>query len=137
MTPEDQYDLDIQRILRAEIADLNERHKVAISLVHGMYSIVLDGPAEGLPSIARQTELVGESAFFSEQWYLKKYDDVAGSRMNAAEHYVRAGAFEGRDPGPEFNSMDYYMANPDAAKANWPALVHYLEVGRAEGRPLF
>jgi len=132
----DQADLDIQRILRAEIRDLRERHQLKIALLHILYAVAMNGPRKGLPSLEAQEALIRQSPLFDEAWYMKAYPDVAASDISAAGHYVRAGAFEGRDPGPNFDSMAYYLANRDAASAGWPALAHYESVGKAEGRPL-
>ncbi|MBV7266327.1 hypothetical protein [Erythrobacter ani] len=136
MPADHKYDLDIQRILRSEIADLTYRHKLEIGLIHSMYAVANNGPAKGLPSIVRQCELVRNSELFCHEWYQDTYQEIDLSEFESSEHYVRVGAFEGRDPGPNFNTMDYYLANPDAALASWPALVHYAEIGISEGRPL-
>ncbi|RIV83515.1 hypothetical protein D2V17_13060 [Aurantiacibacter xanthus] len=135
-TRAEQSDLEIQAVLRAEIRDLQFRHEVEIALLHATYALILNGPAEGLPTLAEQTRLTLDSVLFDTDWYLETYSDVAQSGMVPAEHYVRAGAFEGRDPGPKFATMAYYFANPDVAEAGWPALVHYVHSGKTEGRPL-
>jgi hypothetical protein len=131
-----QSDLEIQAVLRAEIRELQFRHKVEIALLHATYEMVLNGPAEGLPSVQQQIGLLMQAPQFDPQWYAHTYRDVAASGIDAAEHYVRAGAFERRNPGPDFDTMNYYLANPDVIDAGWPALVHYLHCGKAEGRPL-
>lgn len=128
-----QSDLEIQAVLRAEIRDLQFRHKVEIALLHATYEMAMNGPADDLPPIERQVALLQTSKLFDRPWYLTTYPEVAEGAMDAASHYVQAGAFEGRNPGPDFNTMSYYLANPDVAEAGWPALVHYLHVGKAEG----
>ncbi|MEN7538099.1 hypothetical protein [Aurantiacibacter flavus] len=132
----DQSDLDIQRILRAEIRALKERHALEITLIHAMYAIADNGPADGQPSVKRQTEILAQCPLFDADWYDETYPAYAKSGMSAAQHYVCAGAFAGHNPGPDFDTMAYYLANPDVAQAGWPALVHYLEVGQSEGRTL-
>lgn len=129
-------DLEIQAVLRAEIRDLQFRHKVEIALLHATYEMVLNGPAKGLPSLEHQIGLLRQAPHFDSHWYMQTYRDIAGTGIDAAEHYVRAGAFEQRNPGPDFDTMNYYLANPDVAEAGWPALVHYLHCGLTEGRPL-
>lgn len=129
-----QADQDIQATLRAEIRELQFRHEVRIALLHATYALVMNGPAEDAPDIEQQVSILAKSTLFDASWYLQNNPDVAQSGMNPAEHYVRAGAFEGRNPGPAFDTMEYYFANPDVADAGWPALVHYLQCGKTEGR---
>ncbi|APZ55206.1 hypothetical protein [Salipiger abyssi] len=119
-----------------EIALLKRRHEVELALVHVRTASWQNGPADGVPAFARQIEILGESPLFDPSWYLQTYPDVVESGMSPKEHYVRAGAFEGRNPGPEFDTMAYYVANPDIAHAGWPALVHYAAFGKADGRPV-
>lgn len=119
-----------------KIAQINRRHAVELALVHAMYASFQNGPAEGVPSFSDQIDLVRQSDFFNPTWYLTTYSDVAGGGTGPAEHYVRSGAFEGRNPGPNFDTMGYYIANSDIAATGWPALVHYEAYGKAEGRLL-
>jgi SAM-dependent methyltransferase len=58
----------------------------------------IDAKTRGL---ARDYRLVASSPLFDPEWYLRTYPDVATSGMDAAEHYLRFGANEGRDPGPK------------------------------------
>lgn len=120
----------------AEITRLKRRHAVEIALIHVRDASWKHGPAQGVPSFARQIEYLGQSDLFDPSWYLKTYPDVTESGMSPKEHYVRAGAFEGRNPGPNFDTMAYYTANPDIALGGWPALVHYAAFGKEDGRPV-
>lgn len=134
---DDQCDLDIQRILRAEIRDLRHRHQVELDLVRAAYSSRFSSHGfAGLPSTDQQCQMIKGSILFDEGWYLETYADVKASGMSAEEHYVRAGAFERRNPGPGFDTYAYYLRYPDVAKAGWPALVHYEALGRARGHLL-
>ena len=128
-------DLDIQKLLRTEIRELRHRHEVEISLVHALYAMKSHGPADGQPSKVEQIRLVAESSLFNPQRYLESLPRATLNGMSAAEHYVCIGAFEGLDPGPDFDTMAYYLANPQVAKGGWPALVHYLHHEKGEGRP--
>ncbi|MYM55874.1 hypothetical protein [Thalassovita mangrovi] len=116
-------------------ADVERRHKVELALQHAKSGTTKRRPCKGVPPFRKQAALLAESPLFDAGWYLQTYPDVAHARISAKDHYIRAGAFEGRNPGPDFNSMAYYLANPDVAEAGWPALVHYLAFGQAEGRP--
>ena len=129
---DDQNNPDIQRVLRAEIRDLKHRHRIEIALLHASYAMIRKGEAE----LGEQVALVAHSDLFDAAWYLDSHPDVGEGALGAAAHYVRVGAFEGRDPGPQFSTMNYYLANPDVAEEGWAALVHYESSGRAQGRPL-
>lgn len=122
--------------LEQQIETLQKRHAVELQLVHALYNSLRDGPAHGVPEFAQQIEALSNTELFDPAWYLETYPDVGESGMSPKEHYVRSGAFEGRNPGPEFNTMAYYLANTDIAAMGWPALVHYTLFGQAEGRPV-
>src|SRR5690606_30022043 len=74
------------------------------------------------------------SELFDREYYLQTYPDVAAAGIDPVEHYVRFGAEEGRDPGPNFRTRYYLDSNPDVAASGQNPLKHYLEYGRAEGR---
>ena len=82
----------------------------------------------------REAELIAKSEFFDRDWYLKQYPDVSLARREPLMHYVAAGAKEGRDPGPNFNTAWYLDTNPDVRELGLNPLVHYLLYGRDEGR---
>jgi hypothetical protein len=83
--------------------------------------------------------------FFDERWYLETYPDVEaainrGSVSNALEHYVNAGYYEGRSPGPCFVDQvwyeQYYSDLGDALKRGEIAdsAEHFQHNGYFEGR---
>ena len=76
---------------------------------------------------------VASSRFFSRQWYLSRYPDVAESGMDPALHYVLHGGAERRSPGPDFDAHWYLMRNPDVAASGVNPLLHYIEQ-TGEGR---
>ena len=119
-----------------ELAELERRHRLEIILLHRLYASWKSGPAEGVPNFQQKSEMLRQSNLFEPSWYLNTSPDVSESGMTPKEHDLRSGAFEGRNPGPGFDTMAYYMANSDVAEAGWPALVHYAAFGRTEGRPL-
>lgn len=49
-------------------------------------------------------------------------------------HYFREGEAKGIWPHPRFDPVYYLAQNPDAVASGLGALVHYLKVGRREGR---
>lgn len=90
----------------------------------------------GHPSLKDQIGLLTKSKLFDADWYQKTYPDVASAGISPERHYVLHGALDGRNPGPEFDTMAYYRANRDVSKQGMNALVHYELFGRVENRPL-
>ena len=88
-------------------------------------------------NLRRHIELLATSELFDGNWYLAAYPDVAASGINPAQHYLRYGADEGRDPGPRFSTRKYLNRYPDVARAGMNPLVHYLEFGLDEQRTIF
>lgn len=119
-----------------EIEAMKRRHRIEILLLHRFYAMARHGPAEGVPKVEALIKALRKSDAFDARWYVETYPDVAESGIAPEHHYATAGAFESRDPGPDFSTMDYYLANPDVAEGGWPALCHYAMHGRAEKRPL-
>ena len=132
----DRFDLSVQRLLRREIRDLHRRHDIEIALVHASYRMQLQDPGSSQPAIKSQVRMVADSPLFDWRWFADRCSLALRDSMAAAEYYVRAGSFAGLDPSADFETMAYYFANPDVANAGWPALVHYLQIGKAECRPL-
>tara|TARA_B100000424_G_C22944956_1_gene502885 strand:- start:2172 stop:2720 length:549 start_codon:yes stop_codon:yes gene_type:complete len=87
--------------------------------------------------LQQQSRLLSESELFDPDWYLAMYPDIKGAKAFSQaphEHYLRFGAFEGRNPCPEFDSAFYLAQYPDVVDAGTNPLVHYLLYGREEGR---
>lgn len=82
----------------------------------------------------RNLKLIRASGLFDATWYLSNNPDVAEAKVDPLLHYLRAGGFEGRDPGYKFDSAYYLNAYPDVKNARVNPLVHYLRFGKAEGR---
>ena len=74
------------------------------------------------------------SGLFDEDWYRKQYSDVAEADMDPVEHYLTAGAEEGRDPGPKFNTVWYLMNYKDVVISGVNPLLHYIRFGYQEER---
>lgn len=74
---------------------------------------------------------------FRGDWYLDRYPDVREAGTDPLEHYLRAGAREGRDPHPLFDAGWYLGRHPGARGRN--PLAHYLETpaGEHDPGPLF
>ena len=78
--------------------------------------------------------LVSASGLFDKEWYLQQNPDVMRAGISPLRHYIRTGAFEGRDPNPFFDSDWYLSDNPDVATAGINPLWHYLRRGALEQR---
>jgi hypothetical protein len=74
----------------------------------------------------RNVELVRGSGLFDTDWYVTEYPDVANSGVDPLEHYLRFGAWEGRDPNPTFRSDTYLRDHPELAVTHTNPLVHFL-----------
>jgi cephalosporin hydroxylase len=88
-------------------------------------------------SVDSQISLLEKSDVLDTEWYLEQYEDVARSGMSPAEHYVRYGAAEGRQPGPDFDTSWYVTNYPDVAETGVNPAVHYLKYGKKEGRATY
>jgi len=118
------------------LAALRHRHAVEVTLAHMRQIVWYAGHSTSLPTLDQMKGILAASEYFDPDWYLAQDPGLRSSGMDPAEHYLRAGSYEGRNPGPGFDTMAYYLANPDVAAASWPALPHYESAGRAEGRPI-
>jgi hypothetical protein len=67
-------------------------------------------------------------------WYRAMNPDVAASGADPADHFLRHGWREGRDPVPGFSVRDYLELYPDIAEAGINPFLHWLKAGKAEGR---
>ena len=81
-----------------------------------------------------ETKAVRASELFDLAFYLERNSDVRASGMDPAEHYVRFGSREERDPSPAFSTSAYLRANPDVRASVHSALGHYELLGRQERR---
>jgi len=87
--------------------------------------------------LAADSDLIAESGLFDVEWYLANYPDLAKSGIDPLRHFVLDGAYELRDPGPQFSSFRYHKAYPDVTDGAVPAFMHFLRNGKAEGRTTF
>lgn len=74
-----------------------------------------------------------------QQYYLRKYPDLAQAGVGPLRHYLEFGEREGRKPQALFDPGYYARRNPPAADADSPAL-HFLQTGGPSGmspHPLF
>jgi hypothetical protein len=79
-------------------------------------------------------QLLYQSGLFDAEWYCAEYPDVANTGMNPAEHYLLHGAFEGRNPGPQFDTRQYLFDHPDLVEGGENPLLHFIRSGAAGSR---
>lgn len=79
-------------------------------------------------------ELIRNSGFFDERFYLSQNPDAIETDFTLIEHYLHYGAERSLDPSPLFDTPYYLAMNPDVIRSGIHPLVHYLTVGMAKGR---
>lgn len=87
-------------------------------------------------SLRKHEKILTHSGLWNENYYLTKYPDVGFSELSAVRHYIKFGAFEGRNPSEDFDSVSYLSNNPDVVAAHLNPLLHYLQHGKNEGRKI-
>jgi GT2 family glycosyltransferase len=85
-------------------------------------------------TIKDDLRLLRSSDLFDRATYIANNPDVNQAGIDPARHYLLFGAFEGRDPGPNFSSRWYLDTYVDVRISSVNPLVHYLRYGQAEGR---
>lgn len=83
-------------------------------------------PATPTPTELADARELRSSQFFDGAWYLATYPEVAGTGLSPALHYLRHGAAEGKDPGPEFNTRAYLLRHPLVARRKGNPLLNHL-----------
>ncbi len=69
-------------------------------------------------------KICSNSIYFDANWYLERYPDVKASGLDPLFHFVKHGALERRDPGPNFSTADYLLEYPELEKKGINPLVH-------------
>lgn len=82
----------------------------------------------------RDISLIARSKFFDEQWYMQKYPDLKDIKISAAEHYVRFGWKENRNPSSSFSTREYLELNSGVRYREICPLLHYEKAGKYEGK---
>lgn len=76
------------------------------------------------------------SECFDAIYYGTHNSDVSVSNILPEIHYVLYGAYEGRNPSLEFNTIDYISKYKDVAEWGGIPLLHYIDYGAAENRDM-
>ncbi|MGP9534335.1 MULTISPECIES: hypothetical protein [unclassified Halomonas] len=85
-------------------------------------------------ALPQQVALIKQSAFFDAVWYSEHYADVKTAGIEPAEHYLKFGAIEGRNPSDKFDTCFYLTEYSDVAISGQNPLLHYLRYGQHEER---
>jgi GT2 family glycosyltransferase/SAM-dependent methyltransferase len=86
------------------------------------------------PQLQEDRQIITDSGLFEAAWYLAQNPDVATAGLDPLTHFLRFGAAELRNPGPNFHTRWYLDQNPDVQATGLNPLVHYITYGAAEGR---
>lgn len=78
-------------------------------------------------ALSKQTALIEESRFFDADWYCEQYPDIAKAGVNPAEHFIKFGAIDGRDPSNLFSTGYYITQYEDVIASGEHPLLHYLQ----------
>jgi len=100
----------------------------------GEITDVAPNPGRGKQADSEQSDYQLLLTRFDEAYYVRRYQDIARSKVDPALHFLRHGGFEGRNPRADFDTRFYVSQNPDVKAEKINPFLHYLKVGRAEGR---
>src|SRR5258708_7920466 len=84
--------------------------------------------------LAAVRDYLVHQGLFDSAFYLTTYGDVAGSGVDAFQHFFLHGHQEGRRPNSLFDTTWYLQNNPDAVENRVNPLLHYARIGEPEGR---
>ncbi len=70
---------------------------------------------------------------FDAAFYKRTYGGTAKFR-DPLEHFLVIGWAQGRDPSPRFSVFDYLLRNDDVLRRRINPLIHFLTVGKQDGR---
>ncbi len=82
--------------------------------------------------ISDDKKFIENSLLFDGEWYCKTYG--FGKYLDAANHYLKIGWREGKNPSPFFSTADYLKKNPDVAAGDMNPLLHFEKFGFKENR---
>jgi hypothetical protein len=118
---------DAERRLRDLSTALDQHLTAAERVTPGVKGWIkrrVGGAPAPAPDEVDAVERIRTSPLFDGAWYLQQYPDVVRSRMSPALHFLRHGAAERKDPGPNFDVRAYLRENPDLPRGTNP-LLHY------------
>lgn len=78
------------------------------------------------PQLRHAAAVIRASGLFDADWYRRTYPDVAAAASDPLIHYLRFGAWEGRQPNEWFDSRTYLYLHPELVASRTCPLLHYL-----------
>lgn len=72
------------------------------------------------------------SGLFDKKWFIKQYS--LKSTENPIRYYLKNGVVQGLNPSPDFDTLGYLNLYPDVKKSGVNPFVHYIVIGKNEGR---
>jgi glycosyltransferase involved in cell wall biosynthesis len=84
-------------------------------------------------SLSSDARALRKSGLFDEEFYRRRYPDVAATGVDPVVHYLLYGAGEGRDPSERFSTAAYAAAHAELASSGINPLVHYVQQRGPEG----
>jgi glycosyltransferase involved in cell wall biosynthesis len=148
-------DFDLEKVQSLTGIEVSRRRNPLVALIEHQNGVAPSGAqqkqitsaagvvrsADDATNQARGRQFEGERADyqllrtkFDEAYYLRRYPDIARSKIDPAMHFLRHGGFEGRNPRADFDTRHYVSQYPDVKAAKINPFLHYLKVGKAEGR---
>jgi len=111
-----------------------EKERIQYILYHhilAIYQAARKSPWRSLSRFFRspglnETKLLSKSGLVDHYYYFKNNAHAIQSGITAAEHYVRYGAQQGKNPSENFNTLQYLAEHPDVARDGLNPLVHFL-----------
>lgn len=82
-------------------------------------------------------EIINNSGFFDETFYICSNQDIKNVNIDPVIHYLIYGWKEGRNPSLKFNTKSYLDSYSDVKESGINPLLHYILYGRDEGRNAF
>lgn len=77
---------------------------------------------------------VAESGLFDEKFYKQRYPEMASLNVPAIYHFNMIGWKKGYSPSNQFDAKAYLNIHKDVKEANMNPLLHYIRMGKSEGR---
>lgn len=74
------------------------------------------------------------SGLFSPFYYLSRYPKAWERQVDPLNFFNKHGWKAGQNPGPDFDTRYYLEKNEDVARSGENPLLHYIRIGKVEGR---
>jgi len=130
-----EYNPDVRSVVRSKKISSPFEHFMR----YGYHEILQKSrawPNYHFDTLKLMREIIESTGLFNESYYSSLYPDVVQSRIDALDHYILFGGFEGRNPNDFFDSEGYLNRYPEVKQSGLNPLVHYILVGQKEGRSL-